>query len=260
MRPFIYSMMLAAVWLVTTMAAADQVYLITTKPGFSGPPGKYVDLVISDTNRHYRIIWGLLGGRPEQLFVPVSLDTNRVYTFTVGERPFHNAAITELRRVQLGGRVLYDVEVCEVHHIPMEFKAVPVAYGLMRPNPDDPDDATEHRLFPHAREYVPGGCIVMADWPKTERIYVCRECQQAAAGWRAELQRKKTDQRRELLNAPKPLAYKLGTLADGGTLSGVAKLFYGDAGKWRVIYEANRAVVRNPNQLTGRETLTIPKL
>ena len=38
----------------------------------------------------------------------------------------------------------------------------------------------------------------------------------------------------EILSAPKPCVYKMGTMNDTGTLSGVARLFYGDASKWRV--------------------------
>src|SRR5687768_8297361 len=51
------------------------------------------------------------------------------------------------------------------------------------------------------------------------------------------------DLRREVVSAPRPCVYKIGTVDDGGTLSGVAHLFYGDASKWRPIYEANRAVL-----------------
>lgn len=73
------------------------------------------------------------------------------------------------------------------------------------------------------------------------------------------------DLRREIVSAPRPCVYKIGTVDDGGTLSGVASLFYGDATKWPRIYEANRAVLKNPHQITGSqitgsERLTIPKL
>lgn len=68
------------------------------------------------------------------------------------------------------------------------------------------------------------------------------------------------DLRREVVSAPRPCVYKLGTADDGGTLSGVAQLFYGDASKWPQIYEANRAVLKSPHRITGFERLTIPKL
>jgi nucleoid-associated protein YgaU len=68
------------------------------------------------------------------------------------------------------------------------------------------------------------------------------------------------DLRQEIVNTPKPLVYTVGTVDDGGTLSGIARLFYGDASKWKIIYEANRQIIKNPNILSGREKLTIPKL
>jgi hypothetical protein len=67
------------------------------------------------------------------------------------------------------------------------------------------------------------------------------------------------DLRREILSAPKPCVYKIGTVNDGYTLSGVARLFYGDASKWPQIYEANRTVLKSPHVITGSERLTIPK-
>lgn len=68
------------------------------------------------------------------------------------------------------------------------------------------------------------------------------------------------DLRQEIVNTPKPLVYTVGTVDDGGTLSGIARLFYGDASKWKIIYEANRQTIKNPNIISGREKLTIPKL
>jgi hypothetical protein len=77
------------------------------------------------------------------------------------------------------------------------------------------------------------------------------------AQWMAETE---ADLRREVISAPKPCTYKVGTVDDGGTLSGIARLFYGDASNWKQIYEANRPVLKNPNIISGTETLTIPKL
>jgi hypothetical protein len=70
----------------------------------------------------------------------------------------------------------------------------------------------------------------------------------------------RSDLRREIVNTPKPLRYVAGTSDDGGTLSGVARLFYGDALKWPQIYEANRTKMKNPNLIEGRLELIIPKL
>ena len=65
--------------------------------------------------------------------------------------------------------------------------------------------------------------------------------------------------RKEILNGPKPLVYIVGTIDDGGTLSGIAHLFYGNSGKWRKIYEANRHTIKNPDVITRGLNLTIPK-
>lgn len=67
------------------------------------------------------------------------------------------------------------------------------------------------------------------------------------------------DLRREIVGAPRPVVYTVSMLDDGNTLSGIARLFYGDATKWRRIYEANRKLIKNPNVIYGGMQLTIPK-
>ena len=56
----------------------------------------------------------------------------------------------------------------------------------------------------------------------------------------------------------KPFTYSVGEGNDGGTLSGLAKLVYGDKKMWTQIYAANRDVVSNPNALSYGMSLTIP--
>jgi len=56
----------------------------------------------------------------------------------------------------------------------------------------------------------------------------------------------------------KPFTYSVGEAQDGGTLSGLAKLVYGDQKMWIRIYAANRDVVRDPNALSYGMSLTIP--
>ena len=68
------------------------------------------------------------------------------------------------------------------------------------------------------------------------------------------------DLRREILTAPKPIDYTVGMIDDGGTLSGIARLLYGDASKWRQIFDANRSVLKNPDIIQAGMKLTIPKL
>ncbi|HEX4408379.1 MAG TPA: LysM peptidoglycan-binding domain-containing protein [Xanthobacteraceae bacterium] len=54
---------------------------------------------------------------------------------------------------------------------------------------------------------------------------------------------------------------KLHTVAAGETLPGIAAKYYGDEGKWAVIYEANRAVIgKYPNSIKPNQRLVIPDL
>ena len=67
--------------------------------------------------------------------------------------------------------------------------------------------------------------------------------------------------RAAFLAVPLPRTYVFrSTFWDGGTLSGVAKLFYGDGNKWRVIWEANKAAVPNPDYVLSGTPLVIPAL
>jgi TonB family protein len=56
----------------------------------------------------------------------------------------------------------------------------------------------------------------------------------------------------------KPFTYSVGEANDGGTLSGLAKLVYGDKKMWIQIYAANRDVVSDPSALRYGMSLTIP--
>lgn len=48
------------------------------------------------------------------------------------------------------------------------------------------------------------------------------------------------------------------TVIKGDNLSKIAKNQYGDTSKWRVIYEANKDIINNPNQIWPGQTLVIP--
>lgn len=54
--------------------------------------------------------------------------------------------------------------------------------------------------------------------------------------------------------------YEVGSESDGGTLSGISKRFYGTASKWKLIYDANRNVIKNPNLIQKGMKLRIPTL
>jgi nucleoid-associated protein YgaU len=48
------------------------------------------------------------------------------------------------------------------------------------------------------------------------------------------------------------------TVAKGDTLSKIAKRFYGNAGDWKKIYEANKDVIKNPDLIYPGQTFRIP--
>ena len=60
--------------------------------------------------------------------------------------------------------------------------------------------------------------------------------------------------------APAPAApsVRTYTVAAGDSLSKIAQREYGDAGKWRAIYDANRDKISNPDLIHPGQVLTIP--
>ena len=58
--------------------------------------------------------------------------------------------------------------------------------------------------------------------------------------------------------APAPAAPRTYPVVKGDTLSSIAKQFYGDANKWRKIFEANGDVIKNPDLIHPGQVLKIP--
>ena len=48
------------------------------------------------------------------------------------------------------------------------------------------------------------------------------------------------------------------TVVKGDTLSGIAKQFYGNANRWKAIYEANTDQIKNPDLIKPGQVLVIP--
>jgi nucleoid-associated protein YgaU len=48
------------------------------------------------------------------------------------------------------------------------------------------------------------------------------------------------------------------TIVSGDSLSKIAKHFYGDANKWRQIYDANRDIIKDPDMIHPGQTIKIP--
>lgn len=49
------------------------------------------------------------------------------------------------------------------------------------------------------------------------------------------------------------------TVVQGDSLSKIAKHQYGDANKWRTIYEANRDLIKNPDLIYPGQSFKIPE-
>ena len=76
---------------------------------------------------------------------------------------------------------------CEVHGVEMERAIVPIYYGLPA-IPLDQDylralNEATRSAFPHAQEFVEGGCIVKLGAPRRAAIYRCPCCLTARRDW-----------------------------------------------------------------------------
>jgi Tfp pilus assembly protein FimV len=60
-------------------------------------------------------------------------------------------------------------------------------------------------------------------------------------------------------SAPAPAATRTYVVVSGDNLSRIAKELYGDASKWRAIYEANGSVIKNPDLIHPGQVLRIPE-
>ena len=56
-----------------------------------------------------------------------------------------------------------------------------------------------------------------------------------------------------------PAAARTHTVVKGDTLSKIAKQYYGSAGQWKRIYEANKDAIKNPDLIYPGQTFTIPE-
>lgn len=93
-----------------------------------------------------------------------------------------------------------------------------------------------------------------------------------AAGAAAKFFGKEDEEKREGTETPSPSAAPSGraesaasppagaayTVVSGDTLSKIARRYYGDAGQWPRIFEANRGVLKNPDRIYPGQVLRIP--
>jgi len=80
-------------------------------------------------------------------------------------------------------------DICEIHHVQMVKKKVPIAYGLFSATPFSlAYHAASTNSFPHAEDVVGGGCVV--DTTKWAIIYSCPECERIRHQWELEYVKK----------------------------------------------------------------------
>ena len=85
----------------------------------------------------------------------------------------HDSKTFVVQRIENGDKVVFDRSICELHHVRMIQKMVPIEYGL-RATP--PDEAQCEKNFPHYRDFILGGCLSSPDSPGKAPIFVCPEC------------------------------------------------------------------------------------
>lgn len=60
-------------------------------------------------------------------------------------------------------------------------------------------------------------------------------------------------------SAPSQATHRTYTVAKGDSLSAIAKHQYGDAAKWKLIFEANKDQIKNPDLIYPGQVLEIPE-
>ncbi len=148
-------------------------------------------LYINGTNRAYLLPWGTSPSMPLHYSTSISLESNRVYTFTIITEDFKKPDAPTVRRstvvkVERDGKIIYDREVCEVHQIRMEYRQGWIVYTYMLPGPGEPSEVIEQRLFPHRKKHSFGGIDYNPGTPRKGDVYVCSQCKEAYEKWKTE--------------------------------------------------------------------------
>ena len=90
----------------------------------------------------------------------------------------------EHERLWQGAFEAQETGICNIHHLRMQKKRVPVAFGLSVFDLDGQYSSAELTYFPNAQEYVEGGCCVEPEVQKEAHYrYVCPECKHAQRQW-----------------------------------------------------------------------------
>jgi hypothetical protein len=180
--------------LTPARAAEETTELTLTAPATFQIKDGFTRLLISDGSVKFSLSWAVQQpGQELTRYYPVTLQPGETYTFTLYNLPNSFAVQdgrekalmeTMFRRVQSGDKVLYDREVCALHHTKMEWRDVPIIYGLVGKTPGQPTWEIERKLFPNRHEAIFAGCIVGPE--KTQKTLVCAECRAAYDAWKKE--------------------------------------------------------------------------
>lgn len=175
-------------------AAEETTDLTITAPAKFETNQGFTRLLISDGTAKFSLSWAVQQpGQEKTNYYPVTLQPGETYTFTLrlpksvaATADDHEKALMETMflRVASGDKVLYDREVCALHHARMQWMDVPIVYGLVGRGPAQPPWAVEQKLFPNRHEAIYAGCILGPE--KTQRTLVCAECRAAYEVWKKE--------------------------------------------------------------------------
>jgi len=106
----------------------------------------------------------------------------------------------EADRLARGALRAQDTGICNIHHIRMRKKVVPIHWGLVVI--EEPHYSAQLSQFPHAREYVNGGCEYDAKEDKAKHWrYICPECKRAE--WQWALKHRSLPEAQWILSQPK---------------------------------------------------------
>lgn len=71
--------------------------------------------------------------------------------------------------------------ICAIHDETLLRDVVPLRYGLIRFTPEYLE--ARPRLFPNARSFMLGGCMLTPDRPTRTEVYFCPKCREAQSAW-----------------------------------------------------------------------------
>ena len=75
-------------------------------------------------------------------------------------------------------------DVCEVHHARMSKTSVPILYGKLAPSErENASYYTAITNFPHAKQWIGGGCMIPMFPSHRAVIYSCEACKAARQQW-----------------------------------------------------------------------------